>query len=326
MLDSYNREINYLRVSVTDRCNLRCRYCMPADGIEDIGHDHMLSLEQIAQIVKIAASGGIRKVRLTGGEPLVRKGIIDLVRQIKNNSKIEEISLTTNGILFTEMADELQAAGLSRVNFSLDTLQDDKFSYITRLGKVAPVKAAIEKALSLSLNPVKVNVVVMKGVNDNEILDFVQLAKELPLHIRFIEFMPIGDLPFYTQDKTMSVANMRDLIEDKYEITKRSLVDGNGPAKSFNIINGKGSIGFISAMSDHFCSKCNRLRLTADGKLRACLYSNNEINLKMALDNNASDDMVLKLIQRAVKEKPNRHHMEDGWGNDNKRKMYQIGG
>lgn len=326
MRDAYNREINYLRVSVTDRCNLRCRYCMPEEGIGDLGHDHMLTLEQIARIVKIATAAGIANIRLTGGEPLVRKGIVDLVRQIRSNPQINEIAMTTNGVLFADMAYALKAAGLTRVNFSMDTMDDEKFHYITRLGRVASACGAIDSALSLGFAPLKVNVVVMKGFNDGELLDFVRLAKELPLHVRFIEFMPIGDLPFYEEDRTMRVAEMRAVIESRYELTKQSLVHGNGPAKSFQIVGGKGSIGFISAMSDHFCARCNRLRLTSDGKLRPCLYSSQEINLKLAMDNEASDEMLLKLVRRAIEEKPGRHHMESGWGADNARKMYQIGG
>lgn len=326
MLDRHNREVNYLRISVTDRCNLRCRYCMPEVGVPDVGHEKIMTLEQIVKLVDIGVKAGIRNIRLTGGEPLVRKGIVDLVEQIRRNQKIEEIAITTNGLLFTKMAKELKRAGLTRVNFSLDTLDEDKFNYITRLGSLIPVQKAIETAISLNLNPVKVNVVVMKGFNDDEILDFVELAKQLPIHVRFIEFMPIGDLPFYTVDKAMPVKDIRSVIETKYEITKRSLVNGNGPAKCFRIKDGQGSVGFISAMSEHFCSKCNRLRLTADGKLRACLYGKQEINLKMALENDATDEALLHLFSKAILEKPSRHHMDAGWGTDNERKMYQIGG
>lgn len=327
MLDSYNREIDYLRVSVTDRCNLRCRYCMPEEGIESIGHLKILTLEQISQIIKVAIEQiGIKKIRLTGGEPLVRKGIVNLIHDIAKIPKIEEIAITTNGILFYDMAEELQQAGLSRVNFSLDSLKNDKFNYITRFGHIDKVFNSIQKAIDIGLAPVKINTVVMKGFNDDEILDFVKLAYDMPVHVRFIEFMPVGDLPFYTDDKRFSVEEMKDIIRSKYVLTKGSLVQGNGPAKCFNLNGGRGSIGFISAMSDHFCGQCNRLRLTADGKLRACLYSSKETNLKMALDNGANEDVITRLIDKTILEKPNRHHMTEGWGTNNVRKMYQIGG
>lgn len=326
MLDTYFRNIDYLRVSVTTRCNLRCKYCMPEGGIEDIGHTNVLTLEEIARVVRIAALGGVRKIRLTGGEPLVRKNITTLIKEIAKISAIEDIAMTTNGVLFADMAEELQEAGLKRVNFSLDSLDSARFKYITSYGKIGDVFRSISKAMELGVSPIKINTVIMKGINDHEIINFVELAKTMPLHVRFIEFMPIGDLPFYKGDKVVNVNDIRKIIEERYELTKEATVQGGGPAISYQIRNGLGTVGFISAMSNHFCNTCNRIRMTADGKLRGCLFSKNEINLKMALKNQVSDDKIIELFSKAVKEKPEHHHMNEGWGVDNKRKMYQIGG
>lgn len=326
MLDRQGREIDYLRVSVTDRCNLRCRYCMPEEGVENIGHSGILSLEQIDRVVRVAAKLGVRKVRLTGGEPLVRKNIEQLIGSISQNIEIEDIGLTTNGILFSAMAKELRKAGLKRVNFSLDSLKPERFHYMTRCGELSAVMAAIQQALSLEMTPVKINVVIIHGFNDDEILDFARLAAENPLHVRFIELMPIGDLPFFQAERLMGVDAVKNVITERYELLKGPTVRGSGPAKSYNIRSGKGSIGFISPMSHHFCCECNRIRMTADGKIRGCLFGKREINLKSALQNQLDDREILELIARAIREKPNRHHMTEGWGGDNRRKMYQIGG
>lgn len=326
MLDTHNRDINYLRISITDRCNLRCRYCMPEDGIDKLEHGEILSFEEIVRLVRIAVEVGIRKIRFTGGEPLVRKNVDRLVACIHELPEIDDIAITTNGVLFAGMADDLKSAGLDRVNFSLDTLVADKFKYITRRDEFAEVKKAIFKALELGMEPVKINTVVIRGFNDNELLDFAQLAYSYPLHIRFIEFMPIGDLLFWEKDRIVTAEQIKEKIEQGYRLTPAKFIKGNGPAKYFNIKGGQGSIGFISPMSNHFCSECNRLRMTAEGKLRGCLYDKREIDLKTALHNNARDEELRQLIIKAVNLKPAEHHMDDGWGEDNQRKMYQIGG
>ncbi|HZK42897.1 MAG TPA: GTP 3',8-cyclase MoaA [Syntrophomonadaceae bacterium] len=326
MIDTLGRNIDYLRISVTDRCNLRCRYCMPEEGIENQGHHHMLSFEQLYRIVKVANKIGINKVRLTGGEPLVRKNIVQLIRAISALSSIEDISLTTNGILFPEMANDLKQAGISRVNISLDTLDKEKYKYITLKGNLDRVFQAIEKALSLDMDPVKINVVVMKGFNDDEILDFARLTYELPVHVRFIEFMPIGDLDFHTEDKVLTIGAVKSIIEETYNLEYGVNIKGHGPANYAQIAGGKGSLGFISPLSNHFCNKCNRMRLTADGKLRGCLYSQDEIDLRLALCNDCTDEQLLALFKKAILMKPAQHHMLDGWGKNNNRKMYQIGG
>ena len=326
MIDKCGRQIDYLRISVTDRCNLRCRYCMPEEGVDDKKHCRMLSLEQIFRLVKVANRAGITKVRLTGGEPLVRKNIISLIENIASINGIEDISLTTNGILFTEMADDLKRAGLKRVNLSLDTLNDQKYNYITRRGQLDDAKQAIYKALELEMNPVKINAVVIKGFNDDEILDFARLSYELPVHIRFIEFMPVGDLDFHSPDKVLSIDSIKKILSKEYQLLDGVDIRGFGPARYKHIEGAKGSLGFISPLSDHFCNKCNRIRMTADGKLRGCLYDKSEIDLRLALYNNCTDEQLLALFRKAILMKPEQHHMLDGWGKDNRRKMYQIGG
>lgn len=326
MMDCYGREIDYLRVSVTDRCNLRCRYCMPEKGVQNCGHDGVMSFEQIVRLIGVAVASGVRKVRFTGGEPLVRKDIVDLIGAVSRFPGLQDIAITTNGVLFTDMAEQLQQAGLKRVNFSLDSLLDDKFRYITRHGCLKDVLCALDKAQTIGMGPIKINMVVMKGINDDEILSFVKLAAEQSLHVRFIEFMPVGDLPFYQEDHFVGMDMIKRTIQSQYTLVEGVPVRGSGPAKVYQIAGGSGSIGFISAMSSHFCGECNRLRMTADGKLRSCLFDKGEINVKLAIENGASDARLTALFKQAIRNKPARHHMEDGWGNDNLRKMYQIGG
>lgn len=326
MLDRHGREIDYLRISITDRCNLRCRYCMPAEGIDCSHAAKILSLENIVRLVKVGVQAGIRKVRITGGEPLVRKNVTGLIAKIADIPEVEDISLTTNGVLFADMAERLSDAGLTRVNFSLDSLDSNRFEYITRLGKLHNVLDSITKAMELGLSPIKVNTVVMKGFNDDEILNFAKLAYDYPLHIRFIEFMPIGNLPFYREERLVTAAEIKSTVEQQFSLTKTTTVQGDGPAKYYKPDGGAGTIGFISPMSNHFCGECNRIRMTADGQLRGCLFGKEEVNLGLALQNDASDELLLELFVKAIKGKPHCHQMSEGWGIDNRRKMYQIGG
>ncbi|MCX5780761.1 MAG: GTP 3',8-cyclase MoaA [Firmicutes bacterium] len=326
MLDTKGRNINYLRISITDRCNLRCLYCMPLEGVEKLGHFSILNLEDIARLVRVAATVGIRKIRLTGGEPLVRKNVAQLIHYIHEIKEIDDISLTTNGTLFAGMAEELQAAGLDRVNFSLDTLVADKFKYITREGKLPEVRQAIDKALALGMEPVKINTVLIRGFNDNEVMDFADLAYNNPLHIRFIEFMPIGDLQFWNRENIVTSSETRNLINKKYKLVDGKKVRGSGPAKYYKLEGGQGSVGFISPMSNHFCAECNRIRMTAEGKLRGCLYDKTESDLKQALENGASDEELRQIFLMTINAKPDKHNMNSGWGDENLRKMYQIGG
>ena len=326
MNDSYAREINYLRISVTDLCNLRCRYCMPEEGIDNkLGHKNVLSLEEYARVVKVAARAGIRKVRLTGGEPLVRKNLVQLVRYIADIPEIDDIAITTNGILFPRLAQEMKAAGLNRINISLDSLKEDRYAYITRVGDLGQAKRAVFKALEMGLNPVKINTVVIRGFNDDEIVDFARMAHEYPLHIRFIEFMPIGDLRFWKKERMMDADTIKGIVEKEFSLNVTRDIQGNGPARYYQTEGGQGSIGFISPMSNHFCAQCNRIRMTADGMLRGCLYEKRETDLKPALLS-GDEDEILRLIDQTIMRKPARHHMNEGWGRENERKMYQIGG
>ncbi|NLN86052.1 MAG: GTP 3',8-cyclase MoaA [Syntrophomonadaceae bacterium] len=326
MVDRHGRNINYLRISITDRCNLRCRYCMPSAGVEKLPHVDILSLEEIARLVRIAAGAGIRKVRLTGGEPLVRKNVTRLIQYIKEIPEIDDISLTTNGILFSAMAEELKAAGLDRVNFSLDSLVPEKFEYITRVGNLDLVKNAIDRALSLDLHPVKINTVLIRGFNDNEIMDFADLAYKLPLHVRFIEFMPIGDLKYWNRDNIITSRETKNMIARRYQLAGAKKIRGSGPARYHKLEGGQGSVGFISPMSNHFCAECNRIRMTAEGSLRGCLYDKREVDLRQAMHHGASDEQLGQIFMETIKHKPDKHNMNNGWGAANHRKMYQIGG
>jgi cyclic pyranopterin phosphate synthase len=302
---------------------------MPPGGIKNIGHTNILTFEEIVRLVKIAASLGVSKVRLTGGEPLVRKGIEKLIAQIARIPLIKDIALTTNGMLFADMAQKLKDNGLTRVNFSLDSLDAAKFNYITDGGDLDLVFASIEKAVELKMSPVKINVVIMKGFNDNEILDFVKLADDIPINVRFIEFMPVGDLPFFTAERILSINDVRRIIESEYELLEIPSIKGSGPAKYFKTKNATGTVGFIGTMSEYICQNCNRIRLTADGKLRGCLYVGEEVNLKTALRDNKhvfDDSEIAELFRKAAEKKPRRHEMNEGWGKNNERKMSQIGG
>lgn len=326
MNDTFKRNINYLRISVTDRCNLRCVYCMPENGVELADHEEVLQLEEIVKIVRSAVTVGIRKVRLTGGEPLVRKGITELISMINNIPEIDDIALTTNGILLPEMAGKLKKAGLKRVNISLDTLIPQKFSDITRGGQLSKVLLGVEKAREAGFDPVKINTVIIRGFNDDEMWDFVELSRKLPLHIRFIELMPIGASELWQEDSYISTNELIETIGSRYELVPEKEVAGSGPAKYYRVPGGSGTIGFISPISNHFCANCNRLRLTSEGQLRPCLQSPNEIDLRTPLRNGASPLEIANIIRLAVKNKPERHDMEvKGWG-ENKRVMNQIGG
>ena len=322
--DSFDRPINYLRISVTDRCNLRCTYCMPLEGIETLSHDDILRYEEIHTVAKAAAELGINKVRLTGGEPLARAGLGSLVRLLNDIEGIDDLSLTTNGMFLAQRAHELKEAGLNRVNVSLDSLQTGKFKEITRVGELEEVLKGIEEAKSVGLNPVKINMVVMRGINDDEIVDFARKTIHEDWHVRFIEFMPVGNGQQYGRERYISINEITERIEPIGSLEPHKL-DGNGPAKYFRLPHARGTIGFISPVSEHFCFQCNRLRLTADGKLRPCLLSDDEIDLRNPLRNGASVDDLKKLVKKAVDSKPECHNLKIGTTAKN-RSMCQIGG
>jgi cyclic pyranopterin phosphate synthase len=336
LIDSCHRPISYLRVSVTDRCNLRCVYCMPEEGIKLFSHDEMLSYEEIITIARAAADLGISKIRLTGGEPLVRGGLPEFISRLAEIQEIEDISLTTNGILLKQYALQLKQAGLRRVNISLDTRDTAKFRNISRYDRLGQVLEGIEAAKAAGLDPVKINVVAMRGVNDDEILDFANLSISAGWHVRFIELMPFiantcSDK--YAEEKMASLkAEFISITEIKEKLDSlgkmdpvRGAIIGNGPAKYFRFPGAEGTIGFISAISHHFCEDCNRLRLTADGKLRLCLFSDEEIDLRALLRAGAPQEQVKQTIMEAVKNKPKQHQLAQGTV-PGKRFMSQVGG
>jgi len=323
--DSFERPINYLRISVTDRCNLRCIYCMPPRGVRLMPHSALLSYEEIHTIVKAAAELGISKVRLTGGEPLVRVGLSELIKMLAQIETIDDISLTTNGVLLSHYAAELKSAGLRRVNVSLDTLRPDRFELITRRNKLGDVLEGIEVAKAVGLTPLKLNMVVIPGINDDEFLDFAAKTLDDGWHVRFIELMPVAGQEVATPQFVSSGA-VRERIEllDKLEPCLPRI--GNGPAKYFRFPQAKGTIGFITPISDiDFCSRCNKMRLTSDGKLRPCLLAEDEIDLKESLRSGISLAELKRVIEQAIVSKPQRHHLAKCQAPQN-RPFSQIGG
>ena len=323
--DSFQRPINYLRISVTDRCNLRCVYCMPAEGVELMSHEDILTYEEIHTVARAAAELGINKVRLTGGEPLVRSGLSELIRMLAQIDGIDDISLTTNGTLLSHYAAELKRAGLQRVNVSLDTLKPDKFSLITRSNlALDDVLAGIEAARSVGLDPVKLNMVVVSGVNDDEILDFTAKTIDEGWHVRFIEFMSLGGVGS-SNSRFTPVSEMRKRLEQVGELQPCLPDVGNGPARYFRFPNARGTVGFITPVSEHFCFHCNRLRLTADGRLRLCLLAEDEIDLRQSLRSGASLAELKQLIEAAAADKPLRHRLAEGLTSED-RPMTQVGG
>ena len=311
--DSFQRPINYLRISVTDRCNLRCIYCLPAEGVRLMSHRDILTYEEIYTIARVAAELGINKVRLTGGEPLVRLGLTELIQMLAQIEAIDDISLTTNGTLLSRYAAELKQAGLQRVNISLDTLKSDRFKLVTRSSlNLGDVLEGIKVARSVGLNPVKLNMVVMSGINDDELLDFAAKTIDEEWHVRFIEFMPVTEVGA-TASYFVSVSDMRKRLEQLGELEPCLPSVGNGPAKYFRFPDARGTVGFITPVSEHFCFHCNRLRLTADGRLRPCLLADDEVDLKQPLRSGISSAGLKQLIEAAVANKPLRHHLAEGY-------------
>ena len=306
-IDRNNRVINYLRISLTDRCNLRCAYCMPEEGIRCLPHAEILTYEEILRLARLAVGGGIRKVRLTGGEPLVRKGVVEFVCRLGELEGLEVIGLTTNGVLLADYAEDLRACGVSRINVSLDTLRPDRYARITRRDAFHRVLEGLRAAERAGFKPIKINVVAMRGVNDDEILDFARLSLEKPYHVRFIEFMPVGAENGWTKDRFISTDEIRERIGRLGSLRPLQHRPMDGPAERFVLEGGRGEIGFIGALSHRFCSQCNRLRLTSAGTLRGCLFSDEEIDVKTPLRSGASDEVLSGLIQRAIETKPAGH-------------------
>lgn len=325
MLDKLNRKIDYLRISVIDRCNLRCVYCMPEEGIESIPHDEILTYDEILRICEIVSELGIRKIKITGGEPLVRKDIVNLIRDIKNINKIEQVTLTTNGILLHEMLDDLYDAGIDAINISLDTLNKDNFKKITRRDGLEKVLMSIDKAYDLGIR-VKINCLAIRDFNLRELVEIASFAKDREIDVRFIELMPIGFGKKYTQIDNDEILSILESRFGTFEIVTEKR--GNGPAKYYRNQNMKGCIGFISAISHEFCESCNRIRLTSSGFLKLCLHYNKGIDLKEPIRNGISDEDLKKLIHDTIWNKPISHKF--GHASEEQdielKNMVQIGG
>ncbi|MBP2649253.1 MAG: moaA 2 [Firmicutes bacterium] len=326
MRDGHNRQINYLRLSLTDRCNFRCVYCVPPQGKEWLEHSEILTYEEMLRLIKVFNKAGITKIRLTGGEPLVRKGVVEFVAAIKALGVIEDISMTTNGSLLPPLANRLKTAGLNRVNISLDTINSANFTQITTCGRLDDTLSGIKSALKAGLTPVKLNVVLTEALTESDLTYFTELVYHQPISVRFIEYMPIGNQPV---QRGMDVAMVKKLLglAGREMLIPASVIQGDGPAKYYRFPKYQGSFGFITPISEHFCEACNRLRLTADGHLRPCLLSNTEVDIKTPLRNGASDNDLTELFFTAIREKPEGHSLCRASGYPAfERSMSQIGG
>jgi len=327
--DRFHRAITYLRVSVTDRCNLRCVYCMPEEGVQLRTHEEILRYEEIARIVRVGSELGFTKVRLTGGEPLVRPGIERLVAMIAQIPGLNDVAMTTNGILLARYAHALAAAGLDRVNVSLDSLDPKRFHEITRWGSLDDVLRGLQAAEEAGLTPIKINTVVIRGLNDEEVPALAGWAAKKGYRLRFIEWMPVGhtveDIAAW-RSRFVSAREIRERIEAAYGPLEVVGARTTGPARSYRVQGMEVEIGFISSISERFCSQCNRLRLTADGQLRPCLLSDHELDLRTPLRQGIDDEGLKALLIEAVRMKPAGHHLDRGWREAEERTMAEIGG
>ncbi|MBU0663202.1 MAG: GTP 3',8-cyclase MoaA [Proteobacteria bacterium] len=311
LVDQYSRTISYLRLSITDRCNLRCLYCMPSSSL--VKCTDLLSFEELLRIVGIAVGMGMNKLRLTGGEPLVRKGVMDFIRNLAGIKGLEDIRLTTNGVLLHEKAAELYGAGIRNLNISLDSMKRERFRAITGADLFDQVWQGIQTACDLGFN-VKLNVVAMKGINDDEFADFARLATQRPIQVRFIEFMPIGNKDSWDKTRFIAADELKEMISTMGTLEPSPGSRLEGPARVYRLTTSDGQtgrIGFISPISHHFCDKCNRLRLTSEGRLRACLLHNHETDLKTLLRQGGTDSEIQKAIQQTILNKPKGHTLQD---------------
>lgn len=325
--DRFGRTIEYVRISVTDRCNLRCLYCLPAaGGCWWKPAEQILHYEEIVAITRALAQLGVRKLRVTGGEPLVRRDLVELIRALVQIPGIDEVALSTNGTRLAQHAAALKAAGLSRVNISLDTLDASIFARVTRADGLDTVLQGIEAALRAGLSPVKINCVLLRGINDQEIDRFARLAMAQPLHVRFIELMPLGNPEFFQPERFFSVDDAKARCETLGELIPVETLVGNGPATVYRYRHGTGTLGFIGALSHGFCHRCNRLRLTSDGWLRPCLDSRTGVNLRDPLRAGASAAQLQELIRQAVEMKPEAHRMTLAMRQDEFETMCAVGG
>ena len=310
MQDSFGRRIEYLRISVTDKCNLRCVYCMPEQGLPWLRHEQILSYEEIADVVRVMAQMGLRSVRLTGGEPLVRRDVPVLVRLLKQIPGIEDIALSTNAVLLGAQAQELREAGVNRVNISLDSLRPDRIDAIARrAGTHEHIMSGIEAAEKAGFEPIKINTVVMRGRNDDEIEDFARMTVERPWHVRFIEVMPVGDNLDVSAEEYVSSLEMLQRVRAIGDLAPVAGPNGNGPAVYFRYREARGTVGVITPMSHNYCDRCNRMRLTADGQLRPCLFGDIQTNLREPL---RRGEPLEPLITHTLTIKPERHYLIQG--------------
>lgn len=326
LADQFNRPITYLRISVTDRCNLRCVYCMPEAGLPWISKTEILSFEEIGEIVSAAASIGVRSIRLTGGEPLVRRDLPELVHRIAAIPGIEDIALSTNGILLPEQVGALRAAGLQRANVSLDTLREDRFFAIARRPGLDRVLAGIDAAIAHGLAPIKLNCVVMRGQNDDEVPAFAELTRHRPIYVRFIEVMPVEENLGLQRDAYVSSDEILERIRAVEALRPVDGPGGNGPARYFSFEGAAGAVGVISPLSHDYCERCNRVRLSADGRLRLCLFGDHELDLRTPLRRGAGRDEIVRIFQDAMFIKPERHHLKLGEASSQMRAFSEIGG
>jgi cyclic pyranopterin phosphate synthase len=324
MIDTHGRKINYLRLSVTDRCNLRCSYCMPAHGIRKKGHEDMLSYEDLYRVARAVVAVGVEKIRITGGEPLVRKGILRFLASLKQIPGLQKLVLTTNGVYLEEMAADLKSAGVESINISLDSLRPDIFFRVTRGGDLSRVLTGIAAAEQAGFKYLKINMVVMRGVNDTEVLDFAALTLDKPLKVRFIEYMPTRKENNW-QSLMVSGDELLSRISRRYQLQRVTNEALDGPAVYHRIKGAAGKLGFITPVSSHFCQECNRIRVTSTGVVKSCLFDNGVMSLKPYLED--GDDAGLReALRRVAVMKPDRHTLLDGEIDSHRYNMSQIGG
>ena len=326
LTDGWGREIKSVRVSVTDKCNFRCRYCMPAEGLEWLGRDELLTFEETARVIGILASMGVEEVRLTGGEPLARRELPELVSLLSEIQGVTDLSLTTNGVLLDRFAGPLVDAGLRRLNVSLDSLSHVRFAEITRRDALDRVLAGLEAAEAYSeLRPIKVNCVAIRGFTEEEVPALAELARRKPYVVRFIEFMPLDAEERWADDDVLTGAEIRALIEERWPLEELP-AKASSTARRFRFADGAGEVGFVSPVSEPFCSSCDRIRMTADGQLRTCLFSRREWDLRTPLREGASDAELADLVRWAVRHKELKHRIGDEGFVRASRSMSQIGG
>ncbi len=325
LIDPCNRHLNYLRISITDRCNLKCVYCVPRDRIRRLSHNDILTYEEILRIVRIGVKLGITKLRVTGGEPLVRKGVYEFLGELNRIKGVTDISLTTNGVDLKENLAKIQSAGIKRINISLDTLDRKKFAKITGLDLFDQVWQGIESAKQMGFDPIKLNIVALNGVNDDELKDMALLSVDNPFHIRFIEYMPIGDSQMGNGPLLLAPEIKKRISELGQLLPVRNSVN-DGPAQRYRFEGAMGEVGFIHALSHHFCDRCNRLRLTASGNLRPCLLSDHQENIKNPMRAGCSDQKLAEIFFKAVRHKPSDHNLAVGNPSHVCGQMRAIGG